>query len=116
MQTHAYSGLALWFGTLLQAASLLGLGLLYQGSCHRLMTETMLEEIGRTPGVNPSLANMATLGGPGVTGASLSALMTVTHDREAYALSAGFGLGLICLGQGRNAAGLADLHLEEKLR
>lgn len=36
-----------------QAASLLGLGLLYQGSCHRLMTETVLEEMCRTPGVNP---------------------------------------------------------------
>jgi hypothetical protein len=36
--------------------------------------------------------------------------------REGYALAAGFGLGLICLGQGRNAPGLADLHLEDKLR
>lgn len=44
---------SLW---LLQAASLLGLGLLYQGSCHRLMTETVLEEMCRTPGVNPHAA------------------------------------------------------------
>lgn len=80
------------------------------------MTETMLEEISRTPGVNPSLTSIATLGSSAVNGASLSALMSVTHDREAYALAAGFGLGLICLGQGRNAAGLADLHLEDKLR
>lgn len=82
------------------------------------MTETMLEEIGRTPGVNPSLTNMAGVdtGGATINGASLSALMCVTHDREAYALAAGFGLGLICLGQGSNAPGLADLHLEEKLR
>lgn len=29
---------------------------------------------------------------------------------------AGFGLGLICLGQGRNAPGLTDLHLEDRLR
>lgn len=28
----------------------------------------------------------------------------------------GFGMGLICLGQGRNAPGLADLHLEDRLR
>jgi hypothetical protein len=104
---------------LLQAASLLGLGLLYQGSCHRLMTEIMLEEISRTPGVNPSLTG----GGPGADGsggsglgASLSSLMCVTQDREGYALAAGFGLGLICLGQGRSAPGLADLHLEDKLR
>eukprot|EP00775_Hariotina_reticulata_P010096 gene10096-10252_t len=105
-----------------QAASLLGLGLLYQGSSHRLMTETMLEEIGRTPGVNPSLAaNAGSAAGTAVdpaggAGASLGALMSVTQDREGYALAAGFGLGLICLGQGRNAPGLADLHLEDKLR
>jgi hypothetical protein len=30
---------------LLQAASLLGLGLLYQGSCHHLMTEILLEDL-----------------------------------------------------------------------
>lgn len=95
---------------------MLGLGLLHQGSCHRLMTETMLEEIGRTPGVNPSLAHMTSPAGAAVNAASLSALMCVTHDREAYALAAGFALGLICLGQGRNAPGLADLHLEDKLR
>jgi hypothetical protein len=83
------------------------------------MTEIMLEEIGRTPGVNPSLTG----GGPGADGssgsglgASLSSLMCVTQDREGYALAAGFGLGLICLGQGRSAPGLADLHLEDKLR
>ena len=40
----------------------------------------------------------------------------VTQDREGYALAAGLALGLITLGKGRAAAGLADLHLEEKLR
>jgi hypothetical protein len=103
----------------LQAASLLGLGLLYQGSSHRLMTEIMLEEIGRTPGINPSLTGAGPgadgSGGSGL-GASLSSLMCVTQDREGYALAAGFGLGLICLGQGRSAPGLADLQLEDKLR
>ncbi|WIA14045.1 hypothetical protein OEZ85_002600 [Tetradesmus obliquus] len=104
-----------------QAASLLGLGLLYQGSCHRLMSEIMLEEITRTPGVNPSLTGGggglgAEAGGGSGLGASLSSLMCVMQDREGYALAAGFGLGLICLGQGRSAPGLADLHLEDKLR
>jgi anaphase-promoting complex subunit 1 len=83
------------------------------------MTEIMLEEIGRTPGVNPSLTGSGpgadTSSGSGL-GASLSSLMCVTQDREGYALAAGFGLGLICLGQGRSAPGLADLHLEDKLR
>src|SRR5690242_18629616 len=40
----------------MQAASLLGLGLLYQGSCHRPMTETVFEEMCRAPGVNPHAA------------------------------------------------------------
>ena len=40
----------------------------------------------------------------------------MTQDREGYALAAGLALGLITLGKGRGAAGLADLHLEEKLR
>ena len=40
----------------------------------------------------------------------------VSHDREGYALAAGLALGLIALGRGRSALGLADLHLEERLR
>ena len=32
-------------GTLLQIAALMGVGLLYQGSAHRLMTEVRLREI-----------------------------------------------------------------------
>jgi hypothetical protein len=52
----------------LQAASLLGLGLLYQGSCHRLMTETVLEEMCRTPGVNPHAAAAAGAGPAGGAG------------------------------------------------
>eukprot|EP00879_Flechtneria_rotunda_P028799 GHRR01031025.1.p1 GENE.GHRR01031025.1~~GHRR01031025.1.p1 ORF type:complete len:248 (+),score=83.03 GHRR01031025.1:89-745(+) len=86
-----------------------------------MMTEIMLEEISRTPGVDPAQASLSATHADGTssiagTPSSLSALMSVTYDREGYALAAGFGLGLICLGQGRNAAGLADLHLEDKLR
>ena len=40
----------------------------------------------------------------------------VTQDREGYALAAGLALGLITLGRGRSAVGLADLHVEDKLR
>ena len=32
-----------------QAAAVAGIGLLYQGSSHRLMTEFLLNEIGRQP-------------------------------------------------------------------
>jgi hypothetical protein len=51
------------------------------------MTETMLEEIVRTPGVNPSLtANAGTTAAAAAAdyagaGASLAALMSVTQDR-----------------------------------
>jgi anaphase-promoting complex subunit 1 len=74
-----------------QAAALLGVGLLYQGSAHRLMTEILLAEIGRKPG--PLLL----------------------QDREGYALAAGLALGLVTLGKGRSAAGLASLQLEDRL-
>ena len=38
------------------------------------------------------------------------------QDREGYSLAAGLALGLVCLGQGNQAAGLADLHIENTLR
>lgn len=40
----------------------------------------------------------------------------VTTDRESYALAAGAALGLVMLGRGRNALGIADLHLDDRLR
>lgn len=40
----------------------------------------------------------------------------VTQDREGYALAAGMALGLITLGQGRDAPGLVGVRLEERLR
>jgi hypothetical protein len=46
----------------------------------------------------------------------MAGLQGVTQDREGYALAAGLALGLITLGKGRAAVGLADLHLEDKLR
>lgn len=98
-----------------QAASLLGVGLLYQGSCHRLMAETMLEEIGRRPGITPIGSNGGVPGGQDPS-STVHMSMGVTQDREGYALAAGFALGLICLGKGRGAAGLADLHIEDRLR
>ena len=86
---HSYPDLEL--SPLVQAAALVGAGLLYQGSAHRLMTEVLLGEIGRRPGAD---------GGKG---------------REGYALAAGLALGLVALGKGRSAAGIADLRVEERL-
>ncbi|KAK9828929.1 hypothetical protein WJX72_002853 [[Myrmecia] bisecta] len=89
---------------LVQAAALMGVGLLYQSSCHRLTTEIMMEEIGRRPGNGSS-------GDNGGTGGN-----AVAQDREGYALAAGLALGLITLGRGHDAVGLADLHIEDRLR
>ncbi|GMH71404.1 hypothetical protein TL16_g05640 [Triparma laevis f. inornata] len=76
-----------------QIAAVAGVGILYQGSAHRLMTEFLLGEIGR----KPSSDKIA--------------------DREAYVLAAGFALGMVNLGKGKSgaSAGLQDLKIEERL-
>ena len=38
------------------------------------------------------------------------------ENREGYAFSAAIGLGLITLGKGRNAGGLTDMRIEQRLR
>lgn len=68
----------------------------------------MLEEIGRKPGSAGATKSAAA--------ATTTSGSTIAADRESYALSAGLALGLICLGQGRNAVGLADMRIEERLR
>ncbi|XP_014288938.1 anaphase-promoting complex subunit 1 [Halyomorpha halys] len=64
----------------IQVAALLGIGLIYQGTAHRHITEVLLAEIGRPPG--PEMEN--------------------SSDRECYSLAAGLGLGLVVLGRGGN--------------
>ncbi|EGD73279.1 hypothetical protein PTSG_12238 [Salpingoeca rosetta] len=76
-----------------QTAALVGMGLLYRGTCHRRIAEVMLAVMGRPPCVG--------LAGP--------------LDRESFALGAGFALGLIVLGKGGHAIGLEDLALEDVL-
>eukprot|EP00871_Galdieria_phlegrea_P003648 jgi/Galph1/4284/GphlegSOOS_G2887.1 len=75
-----------------QAAACLGLGLIYQATCHRLMVEGLLSEMTRKPGPCTSL-----------------------NQRQSFSLATGFGLGLICLGMGSKSTALEDLHLEEQL-
>ncbi|EEY66226.1 anaphase-promoting complex subunit, putative [Phytophthora infestans T30-4] len=91
-----------------QTAALLGLGILYQGTGYRLMTELLLTEIARSP----SSAQF-------VGSNSNSGLSTASFDQlEGYALAAGMALGLVVLGRGQTTSGdpgLADLKLEEKL-
>jgi hypothetical protein len=76
------------------AAAVSGIGLLYQGSSHRLMTEFLLNEMGRRP-----VHDLSTI------------------DREAYTLSCGLALGMINLAKGGSGgdAGLADLDIEQRL-
>lgn len=74
-----------------QAAALVSLGLLYQGSANRAYAELFLQEIGAPASNNKH------------------------YDRESYTLSAGIGLGFAMLGQGRRARGLVDLHIEDRL-
>lgn len=78
-----------------QTSAVLGSGLLFQGSCHRMMTEFLLNEIGKRPESDMS-----------------------AFDREAYTLACGVALGMVnlCVGSSNNAAGLADLQVEARLR
>lgn len=77
----------------LQVAALLGVGLVYQGSAQRQMTEVLLSEIGRPPG--PEMENCV--------------------DRESYSLTAGLALGLVTLQHGGRSSGLSDLNVPDVL-
>jgi anaphase-promoting complex subunit 1 len=77
---------------LVQSSALLAVGLLYQGTAQRLIVETLLSELGKSPEGD------------------------VVSGRECYALSAGIALGLATLGRGHDSTGLSDLHVAERLR
>ncbi|KAL6977480.1 hypothetical protein U1Q18_026279 [Sarracenia purpurea var. burkii] len=74
--------------TLLQSAALLSVGLLYEGSAHPQTMQILLAEIGRRSGGDNVL------------------------EREGYAVSAGFSLGLVALGRGEDALGFKDTFVE----
>ena len=82
-----------------QSAAVAGVGLLYLNSSHRMMTEFLLNEIGKRPESDTSAL-----------------------DRESYTLSCGIALGMVNLciggkdGQADRAAGISDLRVEERLR
>lgn len=77
----------------IQVASIMGVGLLYQGTAKRHIAEVLLQEIGRPPG--PEMENCV--------------------ERESYSLTAGLALGLVTLGLGEQPAGLRDLQLPDTL-
>ena len=78
--------------SLVQSCALMSVGLLYQGTAQRLIVETLLSELGKSPE------------GDAING------------RECYALSAGIALGLVTLGKGSSTSGLSDLLIVERLR
>ncbi|KAK3074943.1 Anaphase-promoting complex subunit 1 [Teratosphaeriaceae sp. CCFEE 6253] len=79
-----------------QTAGLMGIGLLYFNTMHRRMSEIMISEIEFLEVEDPD-------SGP-----------DPLRD-ESYRLAAGFALGLINLGKGKDLRGLHGMHLPERL-
>ena len=85
-----------------QAVALTGIGLLYQGSAHRLMTEFLLGEIGTKPLFERGLLHHHNVN---------------TDDTDSYSLCAGIALGMVVLGRGGSFVdlGVADVNIEARL-
>ncbi|KDP44743.1 hypothetical protein JCGZ_01243 [Jatropha curcas] len=81
---HSSSFPELELPTILQSAALVSVGLLYEGSVHPQTMQILLGEMGRRSGGDNVL------------------------EREGYAVSAGFALGLVALGRGEDALGFMD--------
>ncbi|KAI9707673.1 MAG: Anaphase-promoting complex subunit 1 [Candelina mexicana] len=82
--------------SLTQTTGIMGIGLLYCKTQHRRMSEIMLSEMEH------------------IDYEDASAPADALRD-EGYRLAAGFALGLINLGKGRDLKGLHDMHLVERL-
>lgn len=81
---------------LTQTAGIMGIGMLYCNSQHRRMSEVMLSEI-----ENIEQDDQAT--------------SSEDVRDEGYRLAAGFALGLINLGKGKDMRGMRDMHIVERL-
>lgn len=81
---------------LTQTAGIMGIGLLYCNSQHRRMSEVMLSEIENADMEEGSTAHEG------------------LRD-EGYRLAAGFALGFINLGKGKDLKGMRDMHIVERL-
>jgi anaphase-promoting complex subunit 1 len=82
-----------------QCVALTSVGLLYQGSSNRRMTEFLLGEVGAR------------------TASERSGAHSHSDDADCHALCAGIGLGMVTLGRGGSFVdmSLADLKIEERL-
>ncbi|KAJ4908777.1 Anaphase-promoting complex subunit 1 [Raphanus sativus] len=78
--------------TLLQSAALVSVGILFEGSAHQQTMQLLLGEIGRRSAGDNVL------------------------EREGYAVSAGFSLGLVALGRGGDALGSLDSFVNRLLQ
>lgn len=90
---HPPSSTDLDVPTNVQISALLAIGFLYEGTCHRHITEILLEEIDRKPEGTHEFHNF----------------------RESYSLTAGLALGLVLLGNGTSGPGIVDLQIEDRL-
>ncbi|KAH0388394.1 hypothetical protein KCU92_g790, partial [Aureobasidium melanogenum] len=79
-----------------QTAGLMGIGLVYYDTQHRRMSETMLSEVEHREIEDPG------------------SIMDQLRD-ESYRLAAGFALGYINIGKGRDLRGLHGMNLLERL-
>lgn len=79
-----------------QTTGLMGIGLLYYNTQHRRMSEVMLSEIEHVDDPDPSEP-------------------PPRHRDEAYRLAAGYALGFINVGKGRDLLGLHDMRIVERL-
>jgi anaphase-promoting complex subunit 1 len=79
-----------------QTTGLMGIGLLYYNTQHRRMSEVMLSEIEHVDEIDPSEP-------------------PDTLRDEAYRLAAGFALGFINIGKGKDLRGLHDMRIVERL-
>ncbi|CAK7325887.1 unnamed protein product [Dovyalis caffra] len=89
---HSSSFPDLELPTLVQSAALVSAGLLYEGSVHPPTMQILLGEIGRRSGGDNVL------------------------EREGYAVSAGFSLGLVALGRGEDALGFLNSLVDRLLQ
>ncbi|TPP59643.1 ANAPC1 protein [Fasciola gigantica] len=126
--------------SLCQAAAVFGLGLLYQGSAHRHITNLLITELGRSLGGNSSSGPASANRKGGLFTPEVDAQQSVTNGPhtastnpttgwtgaagtggfagdscELIALSAGLALGLVLLQRGDTSCGLSDLAWAEKL-
>ena len=81
---------------LMQTSGIMGIGLLYCNTQHRRMSEVMLSEMENVDAEEPSSPQDS------------------LRD-EGYRLAAGFALGFINLGRGRDLKGLHDMRIVERL-